>query len=1808
MSFTILNQKDLPNPPRPLVLVTLVALDGDTVYYATAANANSTSVTYGGHTYECRLMDSNIDAIQAMSQAGFDQIPSFTLSIADPEALIWNGNVSAHGWRGATATLTFVLYDVPTQAYSTDAIQWEFLCENPTRKGGTISLAATSKVNAQQIKIPSVNIQYRCPWTFPTTLIQRQDGADNSDSIFYRCGYSPDATGANAVGNYVSGSTPFTTCALTREDCIAHGMFTVDSSSRTTGRFGGVTWVAPTTFVGTQYTTGRTFHTNEPGYNQPNQARYNAVIPWVYGTQWVDAMPLAPAADPNSLRFEAIICLGDVGTSGIQKVVCNGVEITYNNLSDPLYTWRYVNTGGRNGAVNTDAIFNGKGDPYGSICAIEVVIPAELGAPGSIPTLRVLVSGPKIRVYTTPTAFTTIFTTNPVWHLMDLCVKTGWTYVQMDIQTFLDAAAICDVAVPYTNLAGNSATHERWRSSFALEARIPASQAITMLRRSCGLFLHSSIETGLSVYIEQAVGVQQSTAVPGSNDTSGNNYGYNFDETTIDEDSFEITAEPLNNTPNEYIINFQDEDNQFQSDSLKQTDINALPSSGQRELPMALEVLGPCNFDETGRLANILLNKAQNGNPRFDHLGTIGFRFTASMRAVHLATRPGLICSLTWQLLGLLYQPFRVLSAKPLGKDGRKWDISGVWHFDGWYDDSAAQVPVPIYNNPFRGNAQGPPIPWKPDGATSQTWDPILLGASTFALQQNIVNQGNGGPQNSVAVSGIRPVNNLSSISSPFVPLSGTGVTSGGTIPAGDYVVQLAGIDSSGAYSQGSSLINVSLASTGELVIGGLNWDTNAVAYEAFVGSSQFTLQSATGQVNTTPPTSLTITTVPIPNSSYGPPDPSFYRFRVRAKPLTHNGSWRTVLWGALQVNAVNPTLKTIDILNIPMGSNEFQGRTLALVSAKDMTSFSPLYQDVIASQVTNTNIITGVVTTTLTMTHSPAAVNIGDWIQVYAQATSATSNSITDSKWTNSVGGGLVASAEIGNEVRIIGGTGAGQTAAIAANTSTACTISGTWAITPDTTSIFWIETANWTYDYEATPISVGTLDNAPTGAANVPVDNYLGRSVLIEILTEDQTNNFAPEYLAPIRSIYIPGAQGTRTVTSATTVTVSDGTINLDTTLGSISQSLPLASLLPNQTVTFIKTAASGTVTIIGAISGTVVLTDLYQSAVFHSDGTNWTIIGTTVPSAGGVNLQTASYAAISGDNSKLISFNSATAVTLTLPASPPSQTWYIAVENTGAGALTIDPGSLHIDGVTGTIALAQNQGIWIFTNGTNYYTERGGEPGGVNAQSGSYTAVAGDNTKLVSFNSSSAVTLTLPTTPPSKTWYIAVENAGTGLLTISPGSLDIDGAAGSILSGKDQGIFVFTDGTNYFTCRGGSSGGGVNAQTANYTAVIADDGKLISFNSGSAVTLTLPATPPSIKWKIAVENIGTGVLTINPNSLNLDGAGANVVCTKDQGLWIFTDWTNYFTERGAPASGGVNAQAANYTAVQADNSKLISFSSGSAVTLTLPSSPPNNRWHIAVENTGAGVLTVNPNGLNIDGGSGNVLFVQDQGLWIFTDGTNYFTERGAPGDGGVNTQTVNYTAVQSDNGKLISFNSGSALTLTLPSSPPNNKWHIGVESIGAGALTISPNGLNLDGSASSLVIAQDQGVWIYTDGTNYFTERGAPAGGSQPYDMWMYFPGVYDPSQVLFEGSFTRPVAFPANLSGSSGGVVVNPTATASIVIQKNGGSFATLSISTSGGLTFSCSATNFVATDTLTVIAPSSPDATLAGLFMTLVGTR
>lgn len=220
-----------------------------------------------------------------------------------------------------------------------------------------------------------------------------------------------------------------------------------------------------------------------------------------------------------------------------------------------------------------------------------------------------------------------------------------------------------------------------------------------------------------------------------------------------------------------------------------------------------------------------------------------------------------------------------------------------------------------------------------------------------------------------------------------------------------------------------------------------------------------------------------------------------------------------------------------------------------------------------------------------------------------------------------------------------------------------------------------------------------------------------------------------------------------------------------------------------------------------------------------------------------------------------------------------------------------------------------------------------------------------------------------------------------------------------------------------------------------------------------------------------------------------------GSFFVCLKETTLDAFNDPASW--GQISQGTGFIDSLSGTYTAVLTDYGRLILNKTSNNFQVNLPAVPPINSWWvvIGVEQGSGGSITLSPNGNTLDGLSGNRTLSDGQSLFIFTDGTSYFSIGGfgiGSAAGGVNSQTISYVAIASDSGKLISMN-GSNLTLTLSNPVPTSRWFIAVENLNSTNLTIANNGLTIDGVSGSLTLGQNQGIVIYSDGSNYKTLHG-------------------------------------------------------------------------------------------------------------------
>lgn len=112
------------------------------------------------------------------------------------------------------------------------------------------------------------------------------------------------------------------------------------------------------------------------------------------------------------------------------------------------------------------------------------------------------------------------------------------------------------------------------------------------------------------------------------------------------------------------------------------------------------------------------------------------------------------------------------------------------------------------------------------------------------------------------------------------------------------------------------------------------------------------------------------------------------------------------------------------------------------------------------------------------------------------------------------------------------------------------------------------------------------------------------------------------------------------------------------------------------------------------------------------------------------------------------------------------------------------------------------------------------------------------------------------------------------------------------------------------------------------------------------------------------------------------------------------------------------------------------------------------------------------------------------------------------------------------------------------------------------------------------------------------------------AEPFIAAGNYNGVPTASVVVLRLKTPTAFTLPQNLTGSQGVAEVAATAQTDFDIQKNGSSIGTMRFAASGtvpSFIFS-SAVSFAAGDRLKVIAPATPDATLADIAFSLLGTR
>lgn len=829
----------------PLLLFDITSVeDGSTLHFSTLP------CSFGGNSYSSAVLSvQGFDMDLSSSQMGVMAISDITLVLGDADATYTTWD-NAHSFKGATITITLVIYNEATQsaASSDSRVVFKGICNAPDEvTPDRMTISAYNRFNATFLLIPFSRISQFSQTVFPPQGAQDCDDANasppasksgigyhlwapgglSSDQSLYlpynSCGYGPTRAtfgfgGSNPLGNFVVAQTtatifspttigasalsmtagaqignivvivggtgkgqargiasntattlttqnPFTTtpdgtssfvvlfgtCDHTMASCQARGMYAQDSSSRNCFRYRGITF----TPVDWRYEQPSGHHTLTS--TNPNWAKYNDVIPLVYGTARVSCKIMF-SQTANDTRGQAIVCEGPVNS--ISNMIIDSEAIPFN----AAYPHHDTETGmwtyglGTVGQAYTDVWFPNS-DPYSGIAVVSFNFPPQFANNSEDFNVSVLVQGLSLPQYDSNGSYVaTAWTDNPAWILLDVLRRSGWQISELNVSSFYAFAVYASQNINAYVSSSCTSPFSRFRMSTVLDQQLPVGEFLYTLLNECrailsydaaGLLridclnrltnttLGANVSSGTNwVTVEDGAGItigQSLTIDTGANQEiisvlnvriSANSFqieaafaknhstgatveaqpAFSFDLSSILRDSSEypmITRSSMktSQTPNDFVVELQNSLSQWTQDQAELMDTVEANNFGAK-VTGQLDATGFEDIDSAVRIEQLEVYKAHGRRNAANQIITRGNLFvtlSSSVKAINVAI--GAIVYLTYAKEGWTNKPFRVVSVSP-AQDSQfpYWMIQFVLreHDDAWYDNINGNIaPAP---------------------------------------------------------------------------------------------------------------------------------------------------------------------------------------------------------------------------------------------------------------------------------------------------------------------------------------------------------------------------------------------------------------------------------------------------------------------------------------------------------------------------------------------------------------------------------------------------------------------------------------------------------------------------------------------------------------------------------------------------------------------------------------------------------------------------------------------------------------------------------------------------------------------------------------------------------------------------------------------------------------------------------------------------------------------------------------------------------------------------------------------------------
>lgn len=188
------------------------------------------------------------------------------------------------------------------------------------------------------------------------------------------------------------------------------------------------------------------------------QANNSLCVPIVYGQARAAGNKIWQS--PGTETFKALVCFAEGELNGFSDIRINNILIDDSALSGCSYT-SYLGNGTQEidsrvpGNTQTDKAELVGGLKHTAYLALTITSGTKVA--NNYMDVSAVLKGKSVRVYSNTTTYTTKYSNNPIWCILDFLTCSngcGLSHDDIDMQTFIDSATYCDAKINAVNVTG----------------------------------------------------------------------------------------------------------------------------------------------------------------------------------------------------------------------------------------------------------------------------------------------------------------------------------------------------------------------------------------------------------------------------------------------------------------------------------------------------------------------------------------------------------------------------------------------------------------------------------------------------------------------------------------------------------------------------------------------------------------------------------------------------------------------------------------------------------------------------------------------------------------------------------------------------------------------------------------------------------------------------------------------------------------------------------------------------------------------------------------------------------------------------------------------------------------------------------------------------------------------------------------------------------------------------------------------------------------------------------------------------------